>query len=147
MQFDSFAIASDHRGYPLKAGVIRYFSSSALSITDYGPNNEDISVDYPDYAKKVALHVLENKGSFGVLICSSGIGMAIAANRFRGIRAALCNCEELAKLSREHNDANIICLGADFMNYDAAIHCITAFYNTPFAGGRHIERIKKIDSL
>ncbi|MDR2667282.1 MAG: ribose 5-phosphate isomerase B [Holosporales bacterium] len=147
MPFDSFAIASDHRGYTLKIGIVQYFSNSDLNVTDYGPNDENNSVDYPDYARRVAQHVQKNKRSFGVLICLSGIGMTTAANRFIGIRAALCNCEELAKLSREHNDANIICLGTHFTNHDSAIHYITTFYNTHFTGGRHIARIKKIDSL
>ena len=132
-------IASDHAGYNLKNSII----SKLNKITDLGPKSKD-SVDYPDFAKKLSKKVASNKGSFGILICGSGMGMAIAANKNKKIRAALCYSKKNTKLSRLHNNANIITLGARLIKKETAFKCISAFLNTKFEGGRHIKRVKKI---
>ena len=145
MAFYSIAIASDHRGYWLKADLIEYFSSRGFQITDFGTSSDCVSVDYPDYAKKVARHVLSNEDSFGILVCHTGVGMSITANRFKNIRAVLCYDDKIAKLSREHNNANVICFGAGFISTDLAIKCSDTFANTEFIDNRHLTRINKID--
>lgn len=147
MRFNSIAIAADHRGYWLKNEIIEHFSANGYNITDFGTDNDCVSVDYPDYAKKVAKHVLANENCFGILICNSGIGMSIAANRFKGIRAVLCENEEIAKLSREHNNSNIICFGSAFIDQELAIRCCEIFAQTKLADDRHLIRINKIDEI
>ena len=108
-----------------------------------GPHNDD-SVDYPDFAHKVAIKVKANKSNFGILVCGSGMGMNIAANRHKNIRAAQCFNLKSTKLSRLHNDANIITLGSRLLSKKLALSCVIAFLNTKFEGGRHLKRIKKI---
>ena len=135
-------IASDHAGYNLKNSIISNFSKS-LKIRDLGPKKKD-SVDYPDFAKKLSKKVASNKGSFGILICGSGMGMAIAANKSRNIRAALCYSIKNTKLSRLHNNANIITLGERLIDKNKAFSLINIFLSTKFEGGRHLRRIKKI---
>ena len=135
-------IASDHAGYNLKNSVISNLSKTQ-SITDLGPSSND-SVDYPDFAKKLSKKVASNKGSFGILICGSGTGMAIAANKIRNIRAAQCYSTKNTKLCRLHNNANIITLGQRLINKNKAISLIKIFLSTKFEGGRHLRRIKKI---
>ena len=132
-------IASDHAGYKLKNSIILKLKK----IIDLGPKSSD-SVDYPDYAKKLSKKVASNKGSFGILICGSGMGMSIAANKNKNIRAALCYSMKNTKLSRLHNNANIITLGERLINKNKAINLIKIFLNTKFEGGRHLRRIKKI---
>ena len=132
-------IASDHAGYNLKNSII----SKIKKITDLGPKSSD-SVDYPDYAKKLSKKVASNKGSFGILICGSGMGMAIAANKNKNIRAALCYSMKNTKLSRLHNNANIITLGERLIDKNKAISLIKIFLSTKFEGGRHLRRVKKI---
>ena len=132
-------IASDHAGYNLKNSII----SKLNKITDLGPKSKD-SVDYPDFAKKLSKKVASNKGSFGILICGSGMGMAIAANKNKKIRAALCYSKKNTKLSRLHNNANIITLGERLINKKKAISLINIFLSTKFEGGRHLRRVKKI---
>ncbi len=132
-------IASDHAGYNLKNSII----SKLKKITDLGPKSSD-SVDYPDYAKKLSKKVASHKGSFGILICGSGMGMAIVANKNKNIRAALCYSEKNTKLSRLHNNANIITLGERLINKNKAISLIKIFLSTKFEGGRHLRRVKKI---
>ena len=144
MIFNSIAIASDHRGYLLKARFVEYFKAHKYEFIDFGTNCDTVSVDYPDYAQKVAEYVIEHERSCGVLICYSGVGMSISANRVPGIRAVLCYSTEVAKLSREHNDTNIICFGANFVNEEAAIEMFTLFAHTQF-DSRHIHRIRKLD--
>ncbi|MDR2777393.1 MAG: ribose 5-phosphate isomerase B [Rickettsiales bacterium] len=117
-----------------------------FSFTDLGPNDSGV-VDYPDYAKKVVEKILSGEANFGVLICGTGVGMSIAANRFVGIRAGLCHNSLEAKLIREHNDANILCLGARMIGRECALENLRVFLSTPFGGGRHIARIKKLDCL
>ena len=135
-------IASDHAGYRLKKNVIERFLKT-IKIVDLGPKS-NISVDYPDFAKKLSKKVSSNKGSFGILICGSGTGMAIAANKSKNIRAALCYSVKNTKLSRLHNNANIITLGERLINKKKAFNLIRVFLSTKFEGGRHLRRIKKI---
>jgi ribose 5-phosphate isomerase B len=140
-------IASDHRGFALKQSLIKCSELIDYSMTDLGPENVCISVDYPDYAKMMAESIINTSQCFGILICNSGVGMTIAANRFKGIRAVWCDKEEIAALSRQHNDANIICFGSRFVNSELAIKCIKAFAaNKPLSDERHERRIKKIDA-
>jgi len=135
-------IASDHAGYNLKNSLISKLSKFK-KIVDLGPKTT-VSVDYPDYAKKLSKKVATNKGSFGILICGSGMGMAIVANRRKNIRAALCYSKKNTKLSRLHNNANIITLGERLINKNKAINLVKIFLSTKFEGGRHLRRVKKI---
>lgn len=143
-------IASDHAGYDLKSAIIKEFKSK-FDLIDLGPGSADISVDYPDFAKKLAKEIINKKAAketiFGILICGSGVGISIAANRFPEIRAALCHNQKIAKLSRKHNDANVLCLGARITKKDSALKIVKAFLNTKFEGGRHIKRVKKLGKL
>ena len=135
-------IASDHAGFNLKKNIIQRFSK-IQKILDLGPKTND-SVDYPDFAKKLSKKVIFNKGSFGILICGSGMGMAIAANKTKNIRAALCYSVKNTKLSRLHNNANIITLGERLINKKKAFNLIKVFLSTKFEGGRHLRRVNKI---
>ena len=135
-------IASDHAGYKLKNSVISKFSKK-FKIVDLGPKTVD-SVDYPDFAKKLSKKVAGNRKNFGILICGSGMGMAISANKTKNIRAALCYSVKNTKLSRLHNNANIITLGERLINKNKAFNLIRVFLSTKFEGGRHLRRIKKI---
>ena len=132
-------IASDHAGYSLKNSIISKFKK----INDLGPKSKD-SVDYPDFAKKLSKKVASNKGSFGILICGSGMGMAIAANKTKNIRAALCYSAKNTKLSRLHNNSNVITLGSRLTKKNSALKLIDVFFKTKFEGGRHNKRVKKI---
>ena len=136
-------IASDHAGYNLKKEIIKKFSKK-LKFEDLGSNNSNKSVDYSDYAHKLCRKVIKNKSNIGILVCGSGMGMAMAANKHKKIRAALCYSVKNAKLSRLHNDANIITLGSRFINKRLAFNCIKFFLNTNFEGGRHKKRVNKI---
>ena len=136
-------IASDHAGFNLKKAIIKKYSKK-LNFKDLGTNSSIKSVNYPDYAHKVCLMMVKNKFNIGVLICGSGMGMAMAANKHKNIRAALCYSVKNAKLSRLHNDANVITLGSRFTNNKTAFNCLNAFLITKFEGGRHKKRIKKI---
>ena len=136
-------ISSDHAGFKLKEAIKTYLSRKKISFQDMGPYNED-KVDYPDFAHKVAKRVKNNKKNFGILVCGSGMGMAMAANKHKKIRAALCYSIKNTKLSRLHNNANIITLGARLINKNTAFKCINIFINTKFEGGRHTKRVKKI---
>ena len=135
-------IASDHAGYKLKNSVIAKFSKTK-KIVDLGAKSTH-SVDYPDFAKKLSKKVASNRGSFGILICGSGMGMAITANKTKNIRAALCYSVKNTKLSRLHNNANIITLGERLINKNKAFNLIKVFLSTKFEGGRHLRRIKKL---
>ena len=136
-------ISSDHAGFRLKESIKVYLTQKKIRFTDIGPNNE-LSVDYPDYAHKVAKKVKTNRNNVGILVCGSGIGMNIAANRHKNIRAAQCFNLKSTKLSRLHNDANIITLGSRLLTKKNALNCVGIFLNTKFDGGRHSKRIKKI---
>ena len=136
-------ISSDHAGFKLKEAIKSYLSNKKLSFTDMGPYN-DSRVDYPDFAHKVARKVKLNKNNIGILVCGYGMGMNIAANRHNNIRAAQCFNLKSTKLSRLHNDANIITLGSRLLNKKNALSCVGVFLDTKFEGGRHSKRIKKI---
>ena len=136
-------IASDHGGFKLKK-FIKSFLDKDFVIKDLGPKQNKKSVDYPDFAHKLCKQVSKNKNNIGILVCGSGVGMSIAANKNKGIRAALCYSVENAKLSRLHNDANVITLGERLIKKNIALKCVKAFLKTNFEGGRHIKRIKKI---
>ena len=135
-------IASDHAGYNLKNSIISKFKK-IQKIVDLGPYNKD-SVDYPDFAKKLSKKINTNKGSFGILVCGSGMGMSISANKTKNIRAALCYSVKNTKLSRLHNNANIITLGSRLITKKNALKFVSVFLNTKFDGGRHLRRVKKI---
>jgi ribose 5-phosphate isomerase B len=135
-------IASDHAGYELKQKIIDHIKELNLPVIDYGTNSVE-SVDYPDFAKKLAIGIELNDINYGVLICGSGIGMSMSANRSRFVRAALCHNIETAKLSREHNNANVLVLGARFTSFEDSKNIMNAFLTTEFQGGRHFQRINK----
>ena len=136
-------ISSDHAGFKLKEAIKDYLTKKKINFQDLGPNNND-RVDYPDFAHKVARKVKTNKKNVGILVCGSGMGMSIAANRHKNIRAAQCFNLKSTKLSRLHNDANIITLGSRLLTKKNALSCVGVFLNTNFEGGRHSKRIKKI---
>ena len=136
-------ISSDHAGYKLKEEIKLHLSKKKISFEDMGPFNDN-RVDYPDFAHKVAKRVKTNKNNFGILVCGSGMGMNIAANRHKNIRAAQCFNLKSTKLSRLHNDANIITLGSRLISKKNAIKYLNIFLKTKFEGGRHKKRIKKI---
>lgn len=137
-------IASDHAGFELKDFLIKELINLGFNPLDLGCENPKTSVDYPDFAKKLCLKIRENSSDFGILICGSGIGISIAANRFKHIRAALCYNLKSAKLAREHNDANVICLGGRILKHEPALAMVKAFLATQFKGGRHEARIEKL---
>ena len=141
--FNKICIASDHAGYKLKENIKDFLIKKNVSIFDLGPMNEN-SVDYPDYAKKVANRVKDNKSDIGILVCGSGTGMAISANKIKDIRAAVCYNNQSTRLSRLHNNANIISLGSRLTKKNTAIKLVSIFLNTKFEGGRHLRRVKKI---
>ena len=136
-------ISSDHAGYKLKESIKLYLDKKKIIYNDLGPNN-DSRVDYPDYAHKVAKKVKININHVGILVCGSGMGMNIAANKHKNIRAAQCFNLKSTKLSRLHNDANIITLGSRLLSKNNALKCVSVFLSTKFEGGRHLKRIKKI---
>ncbi len=136
-------IASDHAGFKLKETIKKYLSKKKIEILDLGPFKL-VKVDYPDYAHKLSKKINLDKGLIGVLVCGSGIGMEMTANKYKNVRAALCYNQKTAKLSRLHNNANVITLGSKFTKKNVALKCINVFLNTEFEGGRHKERIKKI---
>ena len=136
-------ISSDHAGFKLKEAIKIYLSKKKYSFQDLGPNTNS-RVDYPDYAHNVAKKVKVSKNNIGILVCGSGIGMNITANKHKNIRAAQCFNLKSTKLSRLHNDANIITLGSRLLTKKIALNCIGIFLNTEFEGGRHSNRIKKI---
>ena len=136
-------ISSDHAGFRLKEVIKKYLKSNKLNFKDLGPVNND-SVDYPDFAHKLAKKVKVSKNNVGILVCGSGTGMNIAANKHKNIRAAQCFNTKSTKLSRLHNDANIITLGSRLISKKDALKFVGIFLNTKFDGGRHLRRIKKI---
>ena len=138
------SIASDHAGFEMKKKIMKYLEENDFSLIDRGPSNSE-SVDYPDFAKKVCKDLLNQNVDRGILVCGSGQGMAMVANKHKGIRAALCNSEEMTELARAHNDANILTLGARFVDESLALSCVEKFISTSFEGDRHIQRVNKID--
>ncbi len=140
------AIASDHRGYLLKDHVISLLKQKGHEVQDEGPASEE-SVDYPDYAAKVASQVSQGTVDRGVLICGTGIGMAIAANKFPGVRAAPCMDEVTAEISRRHNDLNVLCLSGNLLSPRNVAGLVNVWLETEFEGGRHQRRIDRIEKL
>ena len=138
---DRVFISSDHAGVKLRLFLREYMKSIGCAVVDCGCDDGMI-VDYPDYATMVAQGVTET--SFGVLVCGTGIGMSIAANRYRHVRAALCLDKTYAQLAREHNNANVLCFGSRYMEYDTARAVLYTFLTTEFSGGRHLERVRKL---
>ena len=141
--FTKICIASDHAGYKLKEDIKDFLINKNISIIDLGPEIEK-SVDYPDFAKKVSNRIKANKSDVGILVCGSGTGMAISANKTKNIRAAVCYNVKSTRLSRLHNNANIICLGSRLTKKNVTFKLVAVFLNTKFEGGRHLRRIKKI---
>ena len=136
-------ISSDHAGFKLKETIKIYLKKKKINFQDLGPKNNN-SVDYPDYAHKVARKVKVNKSHIGILVCGSGTGMSIAANKHKNIRAAQCFNLKSTKLSRLHNDANIITLGSRLISKKNALKFVSVFLDTKFDGGRHLKRVRKI---
>ncbi len=141
--FKTACIASDHAGFNLKEDIKNHLINKKVSIFDLGPFN-DQSVDYPDYAKKLAYRIKQKKSEVGILVCGSGTGMAISANKIKKIRAAVCYNLKSTRLSRQHNNANIIALGSRLTKKKISLKLVEVFFKTKFEGGRHLKRIKKI---
>ncbi|MEY3411561.1 MAG: ribose 5-phosphate isomerase [Bacteroidota bacterium] len=137
------AIGADHAGYGYKVELIAYLNTKGFEVQDFGTNSE-ASCDYPDYVHPLADAVEAKKADLGVLICGSANGIAITANKHQGIRAAICWETEIAGLSKQHNDANVVCLPARFISIELAKNIVDTFINTPFEGGRHQNRVDKI---
>lgn len=137
------ALANDHAGFALKNALLEVVAACGFTPLDLGTNQPD-AVDYPDYGHLIAKAVLDNRAQFGIAICGSGIGISIAANRHAGIRAALCSSGLAAELSRAHNNANILCLGARLIGELEAKECVQRFLTTKFEGGRHAARVEKL---
>jgi len=143
MARETVAVGADHGGYVMKTELARQLSEMGFGILDLGTDS-DASVDYPDYAERVVDAIKDGRAARGLLVCGSGIGMSIAANRHPGIRAALCHDVASATLSRQHNDANILVLGERLIDSELAKQCLVAFFTTEFEGGRHERRVAKL---
>ena len=141
--FKTACIASDHAGYKLKEDIKNYLIDKKMSVFDIGPYNDN-SVDYPDYAKKLGNRIKLKKSDVGILVCGSGTGMAISANKIKSIRAAVCYNTKSTRLSRQHNNANIMTLGSRLTKKNLSFKLVEIFFNTKFEGGRHLRRVKKI---
>jgi ribose 5-phosphate isomerase B len=139
----TIAVGCDHAGFPLKQPVIDHLTKAGYAILDFGTNSNS-SVDYPDFAHPTAAAVENKKADFGVLICGSGNGVAITANKHQDIRCALCWLEEIATLARSHNNANMIAIPARFVSESLALKMVDTFLTTPFEGGRHATRVGKM---
>jgi len=139
-------IAADHLGFALKEQVFGYLKSRGLEVQDCGPSNAE-SVDYPDFAEKVAALVAAKQADGGVLVCGTGIGMMLAANKVPGIRAVAANDSLSARMAREHNDANVLTMGARMIDAATMRQIVDAWLSTPFAGGRHQRRVEKIQAI
>ncbi|MGH9377989.1 MAG: ribose 5-phosphate isomerase B [Terriglobia bacterium] len=140
------AIGSDHAGFALKESVRQYLQGLGYDVEDCGAYSEQ-PADYPDYAEKVATRVARNSAATGVLICGTGLGVAIAANKILGIRAATCNNTLLARFARAHNNANVLAMGGRMVDRAEAQKILDTWFSTPFAGGRHEERVEKITNI
>jgi len=140
------AIGCDHRGFALKQVIMPFLQNSGHGYQDFGCYNTD-SVDYPDIAQKVGEAVASGNFDQGILICNTGIGMSIAANKIKGVRAALCHNAFAAQRARQHNDANVLCLRGEDIDTELALEIVKTFLATDFEGGRHIQRVNKIEAL
>lgn len=143
MPRQTIAIGADHAGYQLKDALVADLKAMGFDVLDMGTNS-DASVDYPDFGYAVAQAVVSGRAERGVLICGTGVGMSIAANRHTGIRAALCTHGVIARLAREHNDANILVMGARIIGPEIARECLRQFLSVQYAGGRHAGRVAKL---
>ena len=140
------ALGADHAGFELKNKIKSWLDEQGIPVADLGTNSSD-SVDYPDYARKVAEDVAAHRADLGILVCGTGIGMAISANKVPGIRAANADSEFAAQMAREHNNANVLTLGARILNDDSACKIVDKWLHTQFAGGRHQTRVDKIMAI
>ena len=141
--FKKVSLSSDHAGFDLKEKIKKFLIKNKIKVVDLGPKNNK-SVDYPDFAKRVARNVLSKKSNIGILVCGSGTGMAMSANKFKKIRAAVCYNKASTRLSRQHNNANIMALGARLTKKSDTMKLVNVFLNTKFEGGRHLRRVKKV---
>jgi len=145
MEIKNIAIGCDHAGFPYKESIMRLLKKEGIEITDFGTDSFD-SVDYPDYIHPVSENIEQGKSELGVIICGSGNGVAMTANKHQGIRAAICWKVELASFARKHNDANVIAIPARFVSKRMALAMVREFIHTDFEGGRHSLRVDKISS-
>jgi ribose 5-phosphate isomerase B len=143
---DRVILGSDHAGLALRAEAVKVATADGFEVEDLGPFSGD-SVDYPDYARQVGEAVAAGRARLGVLVCGTGIGMSIAANKVKGVRAAHCSTEFEARMARAHNDANVLCIGERVVGLGVGIAIVKAFLDTPFEGGRHTRRVEKINAL
>jgi ribose 5-phosphate isomerase B len=143
---DILAIAADHGGFDLKSALVPIAQELGVTVLDLGTRGRE-SVDYPEFADAVAAALLEGRARRGVLVCGTGIGISIAANRHPGIRAALCHDGLTARLARQHNDANVLALGGRLIGVETARDCLINFLTTPFEGGRHARRVAMLDRV
>ena len=141
------AIGSDRRGFIAKEKLIKHMQDLGISFLDVGPYNDDLPVDYPIYGEKVGRSVSENQADFGVVICATGNGILIAANKVKGIRCGMAYSDDVARLMREHNDANVICFGQDFMDYSDIERRFDIFINSGFIGDYHCDRIRQLKCI
>ncbi len=142
----TIAIGCDHAGFVYKDAIRKYLQERNIQVLDFGANSAD-SVDYPDFAHPVANAVEQGNAERGILLCGTGNGVAITANRHKGVRAAICWTEEIVELVRQHNDANVLAIPARFVSEAMALAMIPVFLDTPFEGGRHERRVKKIEDV
>ena len=140
------AIGSDHAGFSVKEIIRKYLEGAGYAVNDLGTSSEE-SVDYPDYGKAVGEHVVSKQADLGIAVCGTGIGISIAANKVRGVRAAVAHDVNTARLAREHNDANVLALGGRIVTGEAAIEMVRVFLTTAYLGGRHQRRLDKIASI
>lgn len=147
MQVSKILMAADHGGANLKNALKAYLRQKGIDVVDYGPENADMSVDYPDKALELIEGMKADRKAKSILICTSGIGMSIAANRFSFIRGALVFNSEMAQMARGHNDANVLIFGAKFISEDEAKKCVDIFLTTEFLGGRHERRVNKLSCM
>jgi ribose 5-phosphate isomerase B len=143
---DKIVAGSDHAGLALRAEAVKVARAAGLEVEDLGPFSGE-SVDYPDYAKRVAEAVASGRAKLGLLVCGTGIGMSIAANKVKGVRAAHCTTELEARMARAHNDANVLCLGERVIGLGLGAAIVKAFLETPFEGGRHARRVDKMKDM
>lgn len=144
---ETIALGADHGGFLIKEEIKNHLLKNNFKVIDYGTDNDSVSVDYPIFAEKVAKSIFKKEAQFGILCCGTGIGMSIAANKFHGIRAAVCENEFCCEMTRRHNNSNILCLGGRVINKDTAIKLADIFLNTPFDGGRHQIRLDMIKNF
>lgn len=140
------AVACDHGGFKLKEKIVEYLKEREYEILDLGTNDEE-SVDYPDYGRKCGETVVDGGADRGIVVCGTGIGISIAANKVKGVRCALCTSEEMAEMTRRHNDANILALGGRILKDEEALRILDKFLTTEFEGGRHQRRVDALDEF